>query len=135
MQGVAQAVGMDQLVAIKRSAHPAYDPDSVKHFANAYDGFWKILGGVELPGPGYLIALPFYLKPLSEMPAQAPQARRHPARILGRDRRSGARARSNASSSARRCVHRARLPRAKPRSLAAPAADAARHWHATRACS
>jgi hypothetical protein len=68
MQGVAQAVGMDQLVAIKRSVHPAYDPDSVKHFANAYDGFWKILGGVELPGPGYLIALPFYLKPLSDMP-------------------------------------------------------------------
>jgi uncharacterized protein VirK/YbjX len=67
MQGVAQAVGMDRLVAVKRSAHPAYDPASGKHFANAYDGFWKILGGVELPGPGFLIALPFHLKPLSDM--------------------------------------------------------------------
>ena len=70
MQGVAQAVGMDQLVAIKRRAHPACNPNSVKHFANAYDGFWKILGGVELPGPGFLIALPFYLKPLSQMPGK-----------------------------------------------------------------
>jgi hypothetical protein len=70
MQGVAQAVGMAQLVAIKGSAHPAYDPGSVKHFANAYDGFWKILGGVELPGPAYLIALPFHVKPLSEMPGK-----------------------------------------------------------------
>lgn len=70
MQGVAQAVGMEQLVAIKSEAHPSYDPGSVKHFANAYDGFWKILGGVELAGPGYLVALPFYRKPLSEMPAR-----------------------------------------------------------------
>ncbi len=68
MQGVAQALGMTQLVAIKGEAHPAYDPDSVKSFANAYDGFWKILGGVELPGPGYLVALPFYVKPLADMP-------------------------------------------------------------------
>jgi uncharacterized protein VirK/YbjX len=70
MQGVAQAVGMAQLVAIKSSAHPAYDADAVKHFANAYDGFWQILGGVALAGPAYRIALPFYLKPLSEMPSK-----------------------------------------------------------------
>jgi uncharacterized protein VirK/YbjX len=70
MQGVAQAVGMTQLVAIKSGAHPAYDPASEKHFANAYDGFWKILGGAALAGPGYRIALPFYLKPLAEMPSK-----------------------------------------------------------------
>lgn len=70
MQGVAQAVGMSELVAIKSSAHPAYDPASVTHFANAYDGFWKVLGGVELPGPCYLVALPFHLKPLSAMQAR-----------------------------------------------------------------
>ena len=68
MQGVAQSVGMTQLVAIKGSRHPAYDPESAAHFINAYDGFWKILGGVELPGPGYLVALPFYVKPLADMP-------------------------------------------------------------------
>jgi uncharacterized protein VirK/YbjX len=70
MQGVAQAVGMDRLVAIKSAAHPAYKPGASKHFANAYDGFWKTLGGVELPGPGYLVALPFYVKPLAAMPAK-----------------------------------------------------------------
>ena len=64
MQGVAQAVGITQLVAIKSAVHPACDPASEKHLAKACDSFWKILGGIELPGPGYLVALPFYLKPL-----------------------------------------------------------------------
>jgi uncharacterized protein len=82
MQGIAQAVGIHQVVAIRSEAHIAYDPDPDKHFANAYDGFWKILGGVEMPGSdGYLIALPFYVKPLSEMPSKhrkrAAQRREH----------------------------------------------------------
>jgi uncharacterized protein VirK/YbjX len=70
MQGVAQAVGMDRLAAIKSEAHPAYDAASMKHFTNAYDGFWKSVGGVELDGPGYLVALPFHVKPLSQLPAR-----------------------------------------------------------------
>ena len=71
MQGIALGLGMDRIVAIRSEAHIAYDPDPEKHFTNAYDGFWKILGGVEMPGrPGYLIALPFYVKPLSEMPSK-----------------------------------------------------------------
>jgi uncharacterized protein len=70
MQGVAQAVGMGQVVAVRCETHVAYDPDQVKQFASAYDGFWKILGGIEMPGPGYLIALPFYLKPLAAMPSK-----------------------------------------------------------------
>jgi hypothetical protein len=71
MQGIALALGMDKVVAIRSEAHIAYDPDPEKHFTNAYDGFWKILGGEEMPGRnGYLIALPFYVKPLSEMPSK-----------------------------------------------------------------
>jgi hypothetical protein len=70
MQGVAQAVGMEQVVAVKCTAHLAYDPSEVKHFANAYDGFWKILGGVEMEGDTWLIGLPFYLKPLADMPSK-----------------------------------------------------------------
>jgi uncharacterized protein VirK/YbjX len=70
MQGVAQAVGMEQVVAVKCTAHIAYDPADIKNFANAYDGFWKILGGVEMPGNTWLIALPFYLKPLADMPSK-----------------------------------------------------------------
>jgi uncharacterized protein VirK/YbjX len=91
MQGIAQAVGMDRLVAIRASAHLAYDPDPEKHFDNAYDGFWKILGGVEMtdsraPLAGYLIALPFYVKPLADMPSKhrkrAAQRREH-WRLIG----------------------------------------------------
>ncbi|MFC5512893.1 DUF535 family protein [Massilia jejuensis] len=70
MQGLAQAVGMDQVVAVKCTAQIAFDPDEIKHFVNAYDGFWKILGGVELPGDTWLVALPFYLKPLADMPSK-----------------------------------------------------------------
>jgi uncharacterized protein VirK/YbjX len=87
MQGIAQAVGIDRVVAIRSDAHIAYDPDPEKHFANAYDGFWKILGGVEIEGgPGYLIPLPFYVKPLAEMPSKhrkrAAQRREH-WRLIG----------------------------------------------------
>lgn len=78
MQGVAQAVGMAQVVGVKSAAHVAYDRHSVKHFANAYDGFWKTLGGVEMAGHGHLIALPFHAKPLSELPAK------HRKRAAGR---------------------------------------------------
>ncbi len=70
MQGVAQALGMEQVAAVKCTAHIAYDPLEVKHFANAYDGFWKILGGTELPGDTWRITLPFYLKPLADMPSK-----------------------------------------------------------------
>lgn len=92
MQGIAQALGIDRVVAIRSEAHIAYDPDPEKHFANAYDGFWKILGGVEIPGQdGYLIALPFYVKPLSEMPSKhrkrAAQRREH-WRLIGESART-----------------------------------------------
>ena len=70
MQGVAQAVGVEQVVAVKCTSHIAYDPLEVKHFANAYDGFWKILGGSEMAGDTWLIPLPFYLKPLADMPSK-----------------------------------------------------------------
>lgn len=61
MQGVALAVGMRQIAAIKHSAHP------VACMAAAYDGVWQLLGGVELPGPCWLIDLPYRHKPLSEI--------------------------------------------------------------------
>jgi hypothetical protein len=82
MQGLVQAVGMDKLVAVRSEAQLAYDPDPARNFTNAYDGFWKILGGVDMPGQlGYLIALPFYVKPLSDMPSKhrkrAAQRREH----------------------------------------------------------
>jgi len=92
MQGIAQSVGIDKVAAIRSEAHIAYDPDPEKHFANAYDGFWKILGGVEMAGDkSYLIDLPFYVKPLADMPSKhrkrAAQRREH-WRVIGESARS-----------------------------------------------
>jgi uncharacterized protein VirK/YbjX len=92
MQGIAQAVGMEKVMAVRSEAHVAYDPDPDKHFTNAYDGFWKILGGVDMiGGSGYLIGLPFYVKPLADMPSKhrkrAAQRREH-WRLIGDSARS-----------------------------------------------
>ncbi|WLI87466.1 DUF535 family protein [Massilia sp. R2A-15] len=73
MQGVALAVGMTQIAAIKHSAHPfGHDapPQRAARMAAAYDHVWEQLGGVELPGPSWLIELPYRLKPLSDIPAR-----------------------------------------------------------------
>jgi len=92
MQGIAQSVGIDKVVAIASRAHVAYDPDPEKHFANAYDGFWKILGGVDMAGgQAYRIDLPFYVKPLSEMPSKHRKRaaqRREYWRLIGESARS-----------------------------------------------
>lgn len=70
MQGVAQSLGLHVVAGVKSSFHVAYDAAAGKHFANAYDGFWRILGGVEQAGNCHLITLPFYVKPLADMPGK-----------------------------------------------------------------
>lgn len=70
LQGVAQALGIGEAVAVKSASQSAYNPAEARHFANAYDSFWENLGGVPLDGPFWRIALPFYLKPLSEVAAR-----------------------------------------------------------------
>jgi len=70
LQGIAQALGMDRLLAVRSACQCAWKPEDDPHFANAYDGFWRTLGGVETLGPAWRIALPFYVKPLSEMAAK-----------------------------------------------------------------
>jgi len=70
LQGIAQALGMHQVVAVKSDWQCARDAADQQHFANAYDGFWRILGGEPLAGRGWRIALPFHTKPLVEMPSK-----------------------------------------------------------------
>ena len=70
LQGMAQALGMDQVVAVKAAWQCACDPSDAQHFANAYDGFWQTLGGVPMAGRGWRIALPLRLKPLDDMPSR-----------------------------------------------------------------
>jgi len=67
LQGIAQALGMDHAVAVKSAWHCAYAPSEDKHFAIAYDDFWRSLGGSEMPGRAWHIALPFEAKPLTEI--------------------------------------------------------------------
>jgi len=70
LQGIAQSLGIDRVVAVRGAAHVGYDPADDKAFENAYDGFWRILGGVEKDARSYLVPLPFYLKPLQDMPSK-----------------------------------------------------------------
>jgi len=81
LQGIAQALGMDQVLAVaaaRQCAHGGGNGGSnLSHLGNAYDGFWRVLGGVETDH-GYRIALPFHVKPLAEM------ASRHRKRAAGR---------------------------------------------------
>jgi uncharacterized protein VirK/YbjX len=73
LQGIAQALGFAQVAAVKAAWQSAWTPVDASHFANAYDGFWETLGGVPMRGRAYRIALPFYLKPLAEMPSRRPR--------------------------------------------------------------
>ncbi len=81
LQGAVQALGFDRVVAVRGSAHVAYEAAQDKAFENAYDGFWRILGGAELDARSFLVPLPFYLKPLQDMPSKhrkrAAQRREH----------------------------------------------------------
>jgi uncharacterized protein VirK/YbjX len=70
LQGIAQALGMDQVVAVKSTWQCAWDPLEARHFENAYDGFWQTLGGVPMAGRGWRIALPLNLRPLEVMPSR-----------------------------------------------------------------
>lgn len=86
LQGIAQALGMDQVMAVKSAWHCAYAPADEKHFANAYDGFWRILGGSELPGRAWHIVLPFSMKPLADIPSKHRKraaVRREQWRVIG----------------------------------------------------
>lgn len=81
LQGAAQALGFPRVVAVRGMAHVAYEAGQDKAFENAYDGFWRILGGAELDARSFVVPLPFYLKPLQDMPSKhrkrAAQRREH----------------------------------------------------------
>ena len=86
LQGVAQALGMDQVVAVGSAWQCAYNPGEAQHFANAYDGFWQTLGGVPMGDRGWRIALPLNLKPLDEMASRhrkRASTRREHWRVIG----------------------------------------------------
>lgn len=81
LQGAAQALGIERVIALRATSHPDYEATQHAAFENAYDGFWRILGGVETDARTCTITLPFYLKPLQDMPSKhrkrAAQRREH----------------------------------------------------------
>jgi len=70
LQGVARALGIEQVLAVKSAAHIAWNPSAAPLFVNAYDKFWTVLGGVANDAVCYRIALPLYVKPLALMPSR-----------------------------------------------------------------
>jgi uncharacterized protein VirK/YbjX len=69
MQGIAGAVKSPYVLAVKAHANICFN--SVGNtFCNAYDRFWESIGGMEISGEMYLIALPFYTKPLIKIPSK-----------------------------------------------------------------
>ena len=70
LQGIAQALGMHHVVAVKSAWHCAYAPVDDRQFASAYDGVWRSLGGTGMPGRAWHIALPFHARPLAEIPSR-----------------------------------------------------------------
>jgi uncharacterized protein VirK/YbjX len=70
LQGIAQALGMDHVVAVKSAWHCAWTPSDARYFTTAYDDVWRNLGGTEMPGRAWHLALPFEAKPLAEIPSR-----------------------------------------------------------------
>lgn len=67
LQGLAQAIGMTELIGVSSRLQVCFSADDLKHFENAYDVFWEAAGGVRLPRRGYLLPVPQPMKPLSEV--------------------------------------------------------------------
>lgn len=70
LQGVARALGMAHVLAVKSAAHIAWRASAAPHFANAYDTFWTALGGAPHGASCYRVALPFHARPLAAVPAR-----------------------------------------------------------------
>lgn len=70
LNGIAQGLGINRLVAVQSDRQRAYTADAAARFANAYDGFWRNLSTVGTARQGWDVALPFRLRPLSMISAK-----------------------------------------------------------------
>lgn len=67
MQGIAQAIGASEMLAVSSELQVCYQPADTKHFGNAYDIFWNAVGGAEVAACGFALPVPRPLKPLEEV--------------------------------------------------------------------
>lgn len=70
MQGLALGAGFDAIAGLKSEFNPYFLRKPVNTFQNSYDNFWTSLGGVDTSGKAYVVALPFYSKPITDIKAK-----------------------------------------------------------------
>lgn len=70
LQGIAQAVGAKQLLAVSSHLQVCYSPKRSEKFNKSYNSFWEEAGGVRDSSGIYVLPVPRPMKPLSEIPAK-----------------------------------------------------------------
>lgn len=78
LQGLASAVGANEILAVRTEEQILFQQVRPLHFAGAYGGFWATLGGTDKGALGISIPLPFKLTPLEQI------ASKHRSRALKR---------------------------------------------------
>lgn len=67
LQGIAKAAGATEILAVSSENQVGFHPTETQHFSNSYDVYWASLGGVKHDDLGYVMPVPFFVKPLSEV--------------------------------------------------------------------
>lgn len=67
LQGIAKAAGATEILGISCENQVGFHPTETQHFNNTYDVYWTSLGGIKYNDLGYLIPVPFFVKPISEV--------------------------------------------------------------------
>lgn len=70
LQGVAQAVGANQLLAVPSHLQVCYSPERNENFNKSYNCFWEAVGGVQDSSCIYVLPVPRPMTPLSEIPTK-----------------------------------------------------------------
>lgn len=87
MEGIARAIGASCMIGVHAGVQVCYSEKDSRHFANAYDGFWRTVGATESSVHGMIIPVPFPVRPLTDVSAKhrkrALERRRHWAEISG----------------------------------------------------
>jgi len=81
VEGVARVVGCRAILAVRGDEQISAGKGRGAQFKNAYDNFWRALGGWDCGRQGFLVPLPAHQKPLSKLSSshrrRAQERRRH----------------------------------------------------------
>lgn len=68
LQGLAQAIGMNRLLAVSSHRQVCYSSRRDDNFSKSYNLFWEAAGGVKDSSGIYVLPVPRPMKPLHEIP-------------------------------------------------------------------